>query len=303
LLKLPDEGAYPVPALQPYIIEPIWEQFCAPPPERKEDHPLGCHRPRIPDRVVFEKLVQVLVFGCAYRRIADEERSATTLRRRRDEWIEAGTMEELREVAFAGYDQFIGLRPEDVAVDCCITKAPCGGEKAGRSPVDRGKQGAKRSVAVDADGIPLGTIVAPANRHDSPLLAETLDAATEALGPPSKVDSPLTMDSSSPCAARVRIVRSISSRQPGSIVTTQLSCCSDHSALPCASEIARALRIRWHDLRHTYATLLLARGTHPTYVQKSLGHASVQLTLDRYSHWMPGMGRNTAEGIDVALGS
>ena len=60
--------------------------------------------------------------------------------------------------------------------------------------------------------------------------------------------------------------------------------------------------IRWHDLRHTDATLLLARGTHPTYVQKSLGHASVQLTLDRYSHWMPSMGRNTAEGIDEALG-
>src|SRR5215203_3362790 len=60
--------------------------------------------------------------------------------------------------------------------------------------------------------------------------------------------------------------------------------------------------IRWHDLRHTYATLLLSRGTHPTYVQKSLGHASVQLTLDRYSHWMPSMGRNTAEGIDAALG-
>jgi len=51
-----------------------------------------------------------------------------------------------------------------------------------------------------------------------------------------------------------------------------------------------------------YATLLLARGTHATYVQKSLGHASVQLTLDRYSHWMPSMGRNTAEGMDEALG-
>jgi integrase len=60
--------------------------------------------------------------------------------------------------------------------------------------------------------------------------------------------------------------------------------------------------VRWHDLRHTYATLLLSRGTHPTYVQKSLGHASVQLTLDRYSHWMPSMGRNTAEGIEEALG-
>ena len=60
--------------------------------------------------------------------------------------------------------------------------------------------------------------------------------------------------------------------------------------------------IRWHDLRHTYATLLLSRGTHPTYVQKSLGHASVQLTLDRYSHWMPSIGHNTAKGIDEALG-
>jgi integrase len=60
--------------------------------------------------------------------------------------------------------------------------------------------------------------------------------------------------------------------------------------------------IRWHDLRHTYATLLLARGVHPTYVQKSLGHSSVQLTLDRYSHWIPSMGRNVADGINEALG-
>ena len=61
-----------MPALPPYIIEPIWQQFFALLPSRQTKHPLGCHRPRIPDRVVFEKLVQVLVFGCAYRRIADE---------------------------------------------------------------------------------------------------------------------------------------------------------------------------------------------------------------------------------------
>jgi integrase len=59
--------------------------------------------------------------------------------------------------------------------------------------------------------------------------------------------------------------------------------------------------IRWHDLRHTCATLLLSRGTHPTYVQKLLGHASVQLTLDRYSHWMPSMGKPTASAMDDAL--
>ncbi len=62
-----------MPALPPYIIEPIWEQLVALLPEREVDHPLGCHRPRIPDRVVFEKLVQVLVFGCAYEKIADED--------------------------------------------------------------------------------------------------------------------------------------------------------------------------------------------------------------------------------------
>jgi transposase len=79
-----------VPAVPPYIIEPIFQQFRALLPERKTSHPLGCHRPRIPDRVVFEKLVQVLVFGCAYEKIADGSCSATTLRDRRDEWIELG---------------------------------------------------------------------------------------------------------------------------------------------------------------------------------------------------------------------
>jgi integrase len=60
--------------------------------------------------------------------------------------------------------------------------------------------------------------------------------------------------------------------------------------------------IRWHDLRHTCATLLLSRGTHPKLVQHLLGHASIQLTLDRYSHWIPSMGRHAAEGMDEALG-
>ena len=164
-----------MPAIQPYILEPIWEQFCALLPEREVNHPLGCHRPRIPNRVVFEKLVQVLVFGCAYWRIADERCSATTLRRRRDEWIEAGVMDELREMVLESYDRSLGLELTDLAVDCCITKAPCGGEMAGRNPVDRGKGGIKRSMVVDACGIPLGIVIAPANRHDAPLLDDTLN--------------------------------------------------------------------------------------------------------------------------------
>jgi transposase len=166
-----------VPAISPYIIEPLWEQFRALLPEREVDHPLGCYRQRIPDHLVFGKLLQILVFGCAYWRIADGSCSASTLRRRRDEWIEAGVMDALEELARQAYDRTIGLDLTDVVVDCCITKAPCGGERAGRSPVDRGKQGIKCSVAVDANGIPLGFATAPANRHDSPLLSETLDTA------------------------------------------------------------------------------------------------------------------------------
>jgi transposase len=171
-----------VPALPPYIIDPIWQQFRALLPEREVDPPLGCHRPRVPDRTVFEKLLQILVFGCAYWRIADESCSATTLRRRRDEWISLGVMDELREMVLDAYDRIIGLQLADISVDCCITKAPCGGEKAGKSPVDRRKQGTKRSTVVEADGIPLGAVTAPANSHDSPLLRETL-ATLEALGP------------------------------------------------------------------------------------------------------------------------
>ncbi|MCA1838211.1 MAG: IS5 family transposase [Actinobacteria bacterium] len=172
-----------MPALPPYIIEPIWEQFTALLlPEREVIHPLGCHRSRIPDRVIFEKLLQVLVFGCAYRRIADGTCSATTLRDRRDEWIACGVIETLRRIALEAYDRFIGLELADLAVDGCITKAPCGGEKAGKSPVDRGKQGTKRSTAVDGKGIPIGGVTAGANRNDSPLLVSTLEHASASVG-------------------------------------------------------------------------------------------------------------------------
>ena len=127
---------------------------------------------------MFDKLIQVLVFGCGYRRIADQGCSATTLRRRRDEWITAGVAEQLRRAVLVAYDQLFGLELEHLAVDGCITKAPCGGQTAGPSPVDRRKQGLKRSVVTEAGGIPLGAVPAPANHRDDGLLAVTLDTLT-----------------------------------------------------------------------------------------------------------------------------
>jgi transposase len=174
-----------VPALPFWLVDPLWVQFEALLPVRPvyaPSHPLGCHRRRITDRIVFDKLIQVLRFGCSYEAIADTTCSATTIRNRRDEWIDLGVFTRMKRIALEAYDRIVGLALEDVAVDGCITKAPGGGELAGRSPVDRGKQGMKRSVLVDGYGIPLGRVLAPANRHDSPLLAPTLDKLDD-LGP------------------------------------------------------------------------------------------------------------------------
>ena len=57
-----------------------------------------------------------------------------------------------------------------------------------------------------------------------------------------------------------------------------------------------------YDLRHTCAALLLSRNVHPKYVQELLGHASIALTLDTYSHVIPGMDGGTGGAIDEALG-
>ncbi len=61
-------------------------------------------------------------------------------------------------------------------------------------------------------------------------------------------------------------------------------------------------RIRFHDLRHTAATLLLRQGVNPKIVSEMLGHASVSITLDLYSHVLPDMQQVAAEAMDTALG-
>jgi integrase len=59
--------------------------------------------------------------------------------------------------------------------------------------------------------------------------------------------------------------------------------------------------IRFHDLRHTCATLLFSQGANPKVVQEMLGHSSVAITMDRYTHWIPSMGEQAAKMLEVAL--
>ena len=60
-------------------------------------------------------------------------------------------------------------------------------------------------------------------------------------------------------------------------------------------------RIRFHDLRHTAATLLLAAGTHPKVAQETLGHSTVGMTLDLCSHAAPDMQETAVQAMEAVL--
>jgi hypothetical protein len=187
------------------LFEPLWVQFEALLPTRPEfdpAHPLKCHRRRIADRVVFELVVAALVHGSGYERVATPACSDWTIRDRVKQWSALGLATRLHAIALEGYDKIIGLELEDLSVDGCITKAPVKGDKAGPSPVDRRKQGLKRSTMTEARGVPVGIASAGANRHDSPLLEPTIMAAEAQLGA-LPADATVHLDSAyngTPCA-------------------------------------------------------------------------------------------------------
>lgn len=166
-------------ALEPEVVDAIWAAVepLLPPPDRS--HPLGCHRPRVPDRLCFRGLLIRLVTGASWvdiEAILDHQVSDTTLRARRDEWIDAGVFQTLKNEALAAFDRIVGLDLDDVAIDGSLHKAPYGGEGTGPNPTDRGKSGWKWSVAADRHGIPVAWAIDGANRNDVRLLEPTLDA-------------------------------------------------------------------------------------------------------------------------------
>ena len=165
-------------ALERDVQDAVWHAIEALLPDPPE-HPLGCHRPRKPDRLVFRGILIRLVTGSSWRdieSILDFEVSDTTLRSRRDEWIAAGVFDRLRDEALAAFDKVIELDLTEVAIDGSLHKAPYGGEGTGPSPVDRGKLGHKWSIGVDRHGVPIGWALDGANRNDVKLLDPTLDA-------------------------------------------------------------------------------------------------------------------------------
>src|SRR5215472_16800376 len=102
------------------LLEPIWVEFYAltggERPRFDPAHPLGCHRPRISDRVVFEHVVAALAHGSGDERIASPGCSDRTIRRRLKDWAGRGIGGQVHALALQAYDQIIGLELADVAV-------------------------------------------------------------------------------------------------------------------------------------------------------------------------------------------
>ena len=167
-------------ALEPEVTNAVWAAVEALIPKREDNHPLGCHRPRIPDRICFRGILIRLVTGCSWQdteQLLDRAVSDTTLRTRRDEWIKAGVFDLIEAEALAAYDRIVGFDLTEVSVDGSQHKAPLGGEGTGKNPCDRAKSGWKWSLAVDGAGIPVGWATNGANRHDTILFEPTLQAA------------------------------------------------------------------------------------------------------------------------------
>jgi putative transposase len=116
----------------------------------------------------------------------------STVHDRFHEWCSAGIFQRLWKEALLTYDDKTGVNWAWQSMDGTMTKAPLGGERTGPNTTDRGKSGVKRSLLTDGRGVPLGVVVAPANRNDCKLVEGTLDARP--LRPPRSVRQRICLD-------------------------------------------------------------------------------------------------------------
>ncbi len=169
-------------ALEPEVSDAVWAAIEPLLPVPADEHPLGCHRQRVSNQLCFRGILIRLVTGASWvdiEAILDFAVSDTTLRARRDEWINAGVFDDLVTEALAAFDRIIGLDLGDVALDGSLHKAPYGGEGTGPNPTDRAKLGWKCRRRVDDRQRAAGHSGHRANEHNS--TPSALDHASDEL--------------------------------------------------------------------------------------------------------------------------
>jgi putative transposase len=159
------------------ISNDLWDGIALILPEHKNTHRFGGGRPRTPDRVCMEAILFVLRTGCQWKALdATRFCPGSTAHDRFQEWVAAGVFQEMWACGLLAWDEFKGIDWSWLSMDGCMTKAPLGGEKTGKNPTDRAKRGAKRSLLVEGQGLPVGLAVDGANRNDMKLVDATVES-------------------------------------------------------------------------------------------------------------------------------
>ncbi len=135
------------------ISDELWEKIEPLLPVRqKKVHPLGCHRPRVPDRQVLNGIFFVLRTGCQWKALdATGICKGSTAHSRFQEWEQAGFYARLWEAALHDYDELKGLDWQWLALDGAMNKAPLGGEK-NRPQSVRPRQRRRQEKPADRSG-------------------------------------------------------------------------------------------------------------------------------------------------------
>lgn len=133
-------------------------------------------RPRNDDRKRLAGIFYVLRTGIQWKAWPRQIGAGSSVHERFQDWQPAGVFRKLWEAGLLAYDRVQGIAWEWQAMDGAMTKAPLGGAGTGPNPTDRGKAGTKRSLWTDGRGVPLGVVVAGANRNAMQLVRATLAA-------------------------------------------------------------------------------------------------------------------------------
>jgi transposase len=144
-------------------------------PTHVSTHRFGGGRPRVPDCPCADAIFYVLRTGCQWQALDQTELIPhSTAHDRYQEWVQADVFRTLWQAGVEQFDELKGIDWSFASMDGAMTKAPLGGEKTGPNPTDRGKAGVKRSLLTAGQGVPIGLVVAGANRTDMKLVRDTL---------------------------------------------------------------------------------------------------------------------------------
>jgi putative transposase len=148
---------------------PLWRKLKKHLPKKRNKSKKQGGRPRVSDRAVANAMWYVLWSGCQWKAIHREwfGVSSSVVHERFQRWRQMGIFEKLMKWMVEHYaKQSGGISWKWQAMDSKNSPAPLGGQKTGKNPTDRGKQGAKINLLVDERGAPLSVVLTGANRHD-----------------------------------------------------------------------------------------------------------------------------------------